>query len=34
MAPLGVLDWGLVVGAGIVIYIAAEAERRISRRSL
>jgi magnesium-transporting ATPase (P-type) len=34
MAPLGWLDWGLVAGAGVVVYLAAEAERRLSRRAL
>ena len=32
MAPLGWVDWGLVIAAGVVVYFAAEIERRISRR--
>ena len=32
MAPLGWGDWGLVALAGVVVYLAAVLERRISRR--
>jgi len=32
MAPLSFGEWGLVIAAGLIVYVAAEAERRISAR--